>query len=277
MIGAGHEELEESYLGEIALHSRPDAPVVLRRERTDAAPRAYRDVTFEARAGEVLGIYGFMGCRPARARAHAVRQASRPSAARSTSTARPVRLRNTAAARRAGIAFVAGKPARDAVRRGAGLQEHLDRASSSACRAWLLKPDRERAIASAQIKKLDIRPPESDGRLGTLSGGNQQKVALAKWLTDPPRMLVLSEPTRGMDVGAKDDVVKIVRALRDQGIAHHRRLDRARDGAVARRPDPGDAQGRDRARIRRRSDQQGPPAGGGLRGIATPMNAPAPT
>ena len=52
-----------------------------------------------------------------------------------------------------------------------------------------------------------------------LSGGNQQKVALAKWLTHLPRVLVLSEPTRGMDVGAKDDVVKIVRGLREQGIA----------------------------------------------------------
>ena len=55
--------------------------------------------------------------------------------------------------------------------------------------------------------------------LGSLSGGNQQKVALAKWLTFPPKVLILSEPTRGMDVGAKDDVVKIVRGLRDEGLA----------------------------------------------------------
>ena len=55
--------------------------------------------------------------------------------------------------------------------------------------------------------------------VSTLSGGNQQKVALAKWLTYKPKLLVLSEPTRGMDVGAKNDVVKIVRALRDQGMA----------------------------------------------------------
>ena len=51
-----------------------------------------------------------------------------------------------------------------------------------------------------------------------MSGGNQQKVALAKWLTYLPKVLILSEPTRGMDVGAKDDVVRIVRALRDKGV-----------------------------------------------------------
>ena len=70
-----------------------------------------------------------------------------------------------------------------------------------------------------QIKALDIRPPDVEARLRAFSGGNQQKVALAKWLTHAPRILLLAEPTRGMDVGAKEDVVKIVRALRDQGIA----------------------------------------------------------
>ncbi len=68
------------------------------------------------------------------------------------------------------------------------------------------------------IEALRIRPPLPDRPLGTLSGGNQQKVALARWLTHPPKVLVLSEPTRGMDVGAKDDVMKIVRDLRAQGI-----------------------------------------------------------
>jgi len=73
-------------------------------------------------------------------------------------------------------------------------------------------------IADGHAATLQIRPPLVDRPLGTLSGGNQQKVALAKWLTHPPRLLVLSEPTRGMDVGAKDDVLRIVKSLRAQGI-----------------------------------------------------------
>jgi ribose transport system ATP-binding protein len=78
---------------------------------------------------------------------------------------------------------------------------------------------RERAIARTQIDELGIRPPNPDLAVGALSGGNQQKVVLAKWLTRKPRVLLLNEPTRGMDVGAKDEVTGIVRRLRDQGVA----------------------------------------------------------
>src|SRR6201999_731814 len=83
----------------------------------------------------------------------------------------------------------------------------------------LLKPTRERTIAMRQGEQLQIRPPVVGLDLGMLSGGNQQKVALAKWLTHPPRLLVLCEPTRGMDVGAKNDVINIIRELRGHGIA----------------------------------------------------------
>ncbi len=82
---------------------------------------------------------------------------------------------------------------------------------------WL-KPAIERGIARQHAESLSIRPSGVDTLLQSLSGGNQQKVALAKWLTWPPKVLMLSEPTRGMDVGAKDDVVRIVRGLRDKGI-----------------------------------------------------------
>jgi ribose transport system ATP-binding protein len=84
-------------------------------------------------------------------------------------------------------------------------------------RLWL-KPSMEKDIAHRHAESLSIRPPQVETLLQNLSGGNQQKVALAKWLTWPPKVLVLSEPTRGMDVGAKEDVVRIVRGLREQGL-----------------------------------------------------------
>ena len=83
----------------------------------------------------------------------------------------------------------------------------------------LLKPKAERDIAGTRAKDLQIRPPNPNMMLGSLSGGNQQKVALAKWLTHLPKVLILSEPTRGMDVGAKEDVIRIVKDLRDKGVA----------------------------------------------------------
>src|SRR4029079_7997659 len=75
----------------------------------------------------------------------------------------------------------------------------------------LLKPSRERSIATRQVEQLQIRPAAVELELGMLSGSNQQNVALTKWRTSPPRLLVLCEPTRGMDVGAKNDVIHIIR------------------------------------------------------------------
>ena len=126
----------------------------------------------------------------------------------------PARLRSTA--RRVGRHRLLPEAAQHAVRARADLQEHVDQRLSRLSRLMLNRPwsaDRRDRVAG-----LHIRPPSVESLLGTLSGGNQQKVGLAKWLTFPPKVLVLSEPTRGMDVGAKSDVVKIVRGLRDQGI-----------------------------------------------------------
>jgi ribose transport system ATP-binding protein len=215
MIGTGHEELEESYTKEIQLDSKPDAPVVLEAERLSLG-RAYRDVSLQVRAGEVLGIYGFMGCgqlelaRTLFGRLRADQGVLRIEGKR-------VRLRSTATARRAGIGFVPESRrsmlfAHEQVYKNISISI-LERLS----RLWL-RPGAERRIAQTLVESLHIRPPSVERLLGTLSGGNQQKVALAKWLSYHPKVLVLSEPTRGMDVGAKDDVVKIVRGLRDQGI-----------------------------------------------------------
>lgn len=78
---------------------------------------------------------------------------------------------------------------------------------------------REIALAEPVIRLVNILPPDPYNPVGKLSGGNQQKVALARWLTFPPKVLVVSEPTRGMDVGAKSEVLNILRNLAKEGLA----------------------------------------------------------
>jgi ribose transport system ATP-binding protein len=215
MIGLGHEELGETYTGEFALNSKRDAPVILKAE--DLSWRqVLRNVSLDARAGEILGIYGFMGCGVVEL-TRALFGKIKPSGVLALE-GHKVKFATTATARRAGIAFVPES-------RRSTLFHHepiyknvtisiLERISS----VWL-KPRLERDITARQVKSLRIRAAGVNALLRHLSGGNQQKVALAKWLTHAPKVLVLSEPTRGMDVGAKEDVVKIVRSLRDQGMA----------------------------------------------------------
>ena len=78
---------------------------------------------------------------------------------------------------------------------------------------------RERTLAENQIRAVDIRPPNPAVRVDALSGGNQQKVVLGKWLARKPRVLILDEPTRGIDVGAKSEIHRTIRALVGDGVA----------------------------------------------------------
>ena len=215
MIGAGHDELEESYLSDISLCSRPDAKTVLQVEGLTHAG-AYDSVSLSVRGGEVLGIYGFLGSGQLEL-ARTLFGRLPADAGRITLDGRALRLSSTTAARRAGIAFL--PESRRLMLFGAEpVFKNITIAILNFIHRLWLRPATERSIAAQHVERLRIRPPRVDRNLSTLSGGNQQKVALAKWLTRLPRVLVLSEPTRGMDVGAKDDVVKIVRDLREQGI-----------------------------------------------------------
>src|SRR5690606_6421559 len=82
-----------------------------------------------------------------------------------------------------------------------------------------LSPTRRRELAVSWIEALDIRPADPDRPAGTLSGGNQQKVLLARLLALSPRVLVLDEPTRGIDVGAKVEIQRLVADLADNGLS----------------------------------------------------------
>ena len=77
----------------------------------------------------------------------------------------------------------------------------------------------EESLAQNFIRDLGIKAPSARSRVGNLSGGNQQKVALARWLAAEPKVLILDEPTQGVDVGAKVEIHKLIRRLAAQGLA----------------------------------------------------------
>jgi len=88
-------------------------------------------------------------------------------------------------------------------------------------RGWFRRISRKRQdeLAQSYIQALNIRPANPDALVGNLSGGNQQKVLLARWLAVAPRLLILDEPTRGIDVGAKAEIQKLVSSLADEGMS----------------------------------------------------------
>jgi ribose transport system ATP-binding protein len=216
MIGTAHGGLGKSYFSAIPLHSPSLGRIVLEVDGLSRAG-AYRDISLRVREGEVLGIYGYLGSGQIEL-AHTLFGRLPAQRGRIVVDGHTVRLSSTARARQAGIAFLP-ESRRMMLFVGEPVYKNITIAILDRIHPVWLRPRVERSIAERQVTALRIRPPLVGRVLGTLSGGNQQKVALAKWLTHLPRVLVLSEPTRGMDVGAKDDVVKIVRALREQGIA----------------------------------------------------------
>jgi ribose transport system ATP-binding protein len=214
MIGRGVVELSA---GESAELPRSEGkPVVLAAQGVSQGG-VLKDLTFHARAGEILGIYGFMGCGQIEL-ARCLFGKLPLDAGTVMLEGKLLTLGSTVAAREAGIAYVPESRGMMLFRTEPIYKNISISVLDRIHRLWL-KPQVERDIARTHIADLQIRPANTEMQVGQLSGGNQQKVALAKWLTHKPKVLILSEPTRGMDVGAKQDVIRIVKALRDQGVA----------------------------------------------------------
>jgi ribose transport system ATP-binding protein len=214
MIGRGSKGM---HMGEEAELTGDDAKPVVLSVQGVSDGRNLRDFSIELRAGEITGVYGFMGSGQIElARALFGKVALRRGGLKLDG--RPVKFSSTAAARKAGIAFVP-ENRRMMLFRQEPVYKNVSIAILGRIHRLLVTPREEKRITETHIKDLQIRPPRTAIPLGSLSGGNQQKVALAKWLTHLPRVLILSEPTRGMDVGAKEDVIRIVKSLRDKGVA----------------------------------------------------------
>lgn len=220
MIGTDAKILQQMYEEEQGLASQRPArafgPVRLEVQGLSQGS-AFSDVSLTISQGEILGLFGFMGAGQIQL-ARCLFGAERPSAGAVLLDGQRLNLSSTTRARAAGIAYVP-ENRRNSLMLTQEIYKNITLAHLGRLLRGLLNQRAELGIARAQIAAVGVRPPEPLLPVGALSGGNQQKVVLAKWLTQLPRLLILNEPTRGMDVGAKDEVMTIVQGLRAKGVA----------------------------------------------------------
>jgi D-xylose transport system ATP-binding protein len=178
------------------------------------------NISFEVRKGEIFGIAGLMGA----GRTELVMSlfGSYPGASSGTVEieGRPVRIKNTQQAIKAGLALVSEDRKKFGLVLGMDIKSNVTMASLGRISPMgVIDPNREIASADHSIQSLKIKANSVETIVGTLSGGNQQKVVLGKWLMTNPKILILDEPTRGIDVGAKFEIYNIMNDLCRQGVS----------------------------------------------------------
>jgi len=173
----------------------------------------------ELRAGEAVGAAGLLGSGRSET-ALLMFGAVRADAGEIEIAGRSVRIDSPAQAARHGLAFSPEDRQSDAVFATLSIRDNICLALQ-AKRGWLRKLPfaKQQALADEYIAAIRIKTSDAEKAIGELSGGNQQKVLLARWLATEPRVLILDEPTRGIDVGAHAEIIRLIEELRNDGMA----------------------------------------------------------
>jgi ribose transport system ATP-binding protein len=199
-----------------ARRSAPGAPVL---EVRDArVGNVVRGVSLQVRAGELVGLYGIVGS----GRTELVRAifgADRLSAGEIKLDGRPVQRSTPRRSVRAGLGLAPENRKRDGLVLDLSVRDNIALARIGMPDPFLYRPKAVRRLAYQFVQTLGIRVANVDRPAAELSGGNQQRVVIAKWLTLRPRVLILDEPTQGIDIGAKAEIYRIISDLLNDGVA----------------------------------------------------------
>jgi ABC-type sugar transport system ATPase subunit len=176
-----------------------------------------RDVSFEMRTGEIVGVTGLLGSGRSEL-ARLLFGAQVPVSGTVELLGEPVRITRPGDAIARGIAFVPEDRRTAGSFRQLTVGENLTLLDIRRFFRWaILRRRRLRALASELIERFRIKPPDADRHFYTLSGGNQQKVVLAKWLHRQPTLGILDEPVNGVDVGARAEIYRLIKAAAEAG------------------------------------------------------------
>ena len=179
---------------------------------------AFKNVSLSVAEGEIVGLYGLVGSGRTEV-ARCVFGADRPETGEIRVMGRPLRPRSPRDALRAGVAMLTEDRIGDGLVLPLSVRDNVSLASFPAMsRGGMLDRRRQSALVGAKVRELDVRPPDIEQLVGKLSGGNQQKVVLAKWLLTDARVLLLDEPTRGVDIAAKKEIYATIADLAARGM-----------------------------------------------------------
>ena len=183
-----------------------------------SSPGVFHDITFRVRAGEIVGLAGLVGAGRSEV-ARAVFGVDPYRAGSVSMHGEPVRGGSPTAAMRAGLALVPEDRRKQGLVVESGVGHNITLAiRQRLARFGLLTSAMENRAAQVWASRLEVKAHALDTVAATLSGGNQQKVVLAKWLATEPSVLIIDEPTRGIDVGTKSEVHRLLSELAGQGM-----------------------------------------------------------
>ncbi|GGD46028.1 sugar ABC transporter ATP-binding protein [Microbacterium faecale] len=180
---------------------------------------AFEDVSLQVRAGEIVGLAGLVGSGRSEI-VETIYGARRATSGSVTVNGSRVPRGSVAAAIAAGMGLSPEERKSQGLLLGEPIFKNVTLSSfQEIAHAGWLDESAERTVADEQIDALELRPADSTRAAGTLSGGNQQKILLARWLVHGSSILLLDEPTRGVDVGARAEIYALIRSLADAGNA----------------------------------------------------------
>jgi len=179
----------------------------------------FDDISFQVRSGEIVGLAGLVGAGRSEV-ARAVFGVDGYDRGAVTLAGSRIPARNPAAAMRAGLALVPEDRRKEGLVIGASVAENLTIAIRQrlAAGGLFITGRRENEASRVWASRLEVKSSALDAEVGTFSGGNQQKVVLAKWLATEPKVLIVDEPTRGIDIGTKAEVHRLLSQLAGEGV-----------------------------------------------------------
>ena len=182
-------------------------------------PTEFEDISFTLNRGEILGFYGLVGAGRSEFM-HALFGITRPSAGKLVIDGKPVFPKSPADAIAHGLVYVPEDRGQQGAITALPIVDNIALPSlKMTSHKGFVRMAREYALAREYTERLELKAAALDQNVGELSGGNQQKVVIAKWLATQPAVIILDEPTKGIDIGSKAAVHAFMRELASQGLA----------------------------------------------------------